>query len=58
MTKNWSAATLLAQALGEVESEFGGIVPLIHVATTYIRSPDNSYPRGVAYGREIGRAHV
>ncbi len=52
MTNNWSAATLLAQALGEVEAEFGGIVPPIHVATTFIRSPDNSYPRGVAYGRD------
>jgi cystathionine gamma-synthase len=52
MSESWSAETLLAQALGEVESEFGGVVPPIHVSATYIRSPDNSYPAGVVYGRD------
>jgi cystathionine gamma-synthase len=52
MSQSWSAETLLAQALGEVEAEFGGVVPPIHVSTTYIRSPDNSYPAGIVYGRD------
>jgi cystathionine gamma-synthase len=52
MSESWSAETLLAQALGEVEAEFGGVVPPIHVATTYLRASDNTYPLGVAYGRD------
>lgn len=52
MTQDWSPATLLAQALGEIEAEYGGVVPPIHTATTYIRSPDNTYPTGVVYGRD------
>jgi len=49
MSESWSVETLLAQALGEVDSEFGGVVPPIHVATTYLRASDNTYPLGVAY---------
>lgn len=52
MTETWSPETILAQALGEVEAEFGGVAPPIHTASTYIRAPDNSYPTGVAYGRD------
>jgi len=52
MTETWSAATLLAQALGEIEQEFGGVTLPIHMATTYIRGADNSYPTGVAYARD------
>ena len=52
MSEAWSAATLLAQALGEVEAEYGGVTPPVHMATTYIRDPDNSYPTGVAYARD------
>ncbi len=52
MSEDWSPATLLAQALGEIEPEFGGVAPPVHTATTYIRSPDNTYPTGVAYGRD------
>lgn len=52
MTADWSPATLLAQALGEIEAEYGGVAPPIHTASTYIRDPDNSYPTGVAYGRD------
>ena len=43
MTETWSPATLLAQALGEIEAEYGGVAPPIHTASTYIRDPDNSY---------------
>ncbi len=52
MANDWSPETLLAQALGEIEPVFGGVSPPIHTATTYIRSPDNTYPLGVAYGRD------
>ena len=52
MTEGWSPETLLAQALGEIEPVYGGVVPPIHTATTYIRAPDNTYPTGVAYGRD------
>jgi len=52
MTADWSPETLLAQALGEIEPEFGGLAPPIHTATTYLRAPDNTYPTGVAYGRD------
>lgn len=52
MTETWSPATVLAQALGEVDAEYGGVTPPIHTAATYIRAPDNSYPTGVVYGRD------
>lgn len=52
MADDWSPETLLAQALGEVEATYGGVTPPIHTATTYIRAPDNTYPTGVAYGRD------
>lgn len=51
-TEAWSPATVLAQALGEVEAVYGGVAPPIHTAATYIRAPDNSYPTGVVYGRD------
>lgn len=43
--------TLAAQALGEVEPRTGGIVPPVHLATTFVRDPDNQYRSGFAYGR-------
>jgi cystathionine gamma-synthase len=43
--------TLLAQAGGAIDSETGAIVPPIHVATTFLRDPDNEYRRGYGYGR-------
>ncbi len=52
MTNTWSPETMLAQALGEIEAEYGGVVPTIHPATTFIRAPDNTYPTGVAYSRD------
>lgn len=52
MQEPWSPETLLAQALGEIEPEYGGVTPPIHTASTFIRSPDNTYPTGVAYGRD------
>ena len=43
--------TLAVQALGLIDGETGAVVPPIHVATTFIRDPDNSYPKGYGYGR-------
>src|SRR5213593_3215100 len=43
--------TLVAQALGAVEPTTQAVVPPLHVATTFIRDPDNQYRSGYAYGR-------
>ena len=43
--------TLAAQALGVHEPITMGIVPSIHMATTYIRDADNGYRSGHVYGR-------
>lgn len=47
----FSPATALAQALGHIDQESQGVVLPIHVATTYIRGVDNSYPSGNVYSR-------
>lgn len=46
-----SPRTLAAQALGEIEPHTHAIVPPMHVATTFVRDPDNQYRTGFAYGR-------
>jgi cystathionine gamma-synthase len=43
--------TLLAQALGTVDPITQAVVPPLHIATTFIRDPDNQYRSGYAYGR-------
>ncbi|QCI64507.1 trans-sulfuration enzyme family protein [Phreatobacter stygius] len=43
--------TLAAQALGWEEHETHAVVTPIHVATTFIRDPDNQYRNGFIYGR-------
>lgn len=43
--------TLAARALGRGDKETGGVVPPIHVATTYLRDADNRYRSGFNYGR-------
>jgi cystathionine gamma-synthase len=43
--------TLAAQALGWEEPETHAVVTPIHVATTFIRDPDNQYRNGFIYGR-------
>jgi cystathionine gamma-synthase len=43
--------TLAAQALGIVEPITKAVVPPVHVATTFIRDPDNQYRSGFGYGR-------
>ncbi len=44
-------ATIAAQALGRIWPPHGEIVPPLHVSTTYLRNPDNSYS-GPVYGRD------
>jgi cystathionine gamma-synthase len=43
--------TFAAQAGGHIEPETGAIVPPLHMATTYLRDPDNAYSKGFVYGR-------
>lgn len=54
MTDKLSAvhpATFAAQAGGVIDAETGAIVPPLHLATTYLRDPDNAYSKGFVYGR-------
>jgi cystathionine gamma-synthase len=43
--------TLAAQALGLVEPITKAVVPPVHIATTFVRDPDNQYRAGFGYGR-------
>jgi cystathionine gamma-synthase len=47
----WKLRTIAAQALGAEDAVGKGVVPPVHVATTFIRDPDNQYRSGYAYGR-------
>jgi cystathionine gamma-synthase len=47
----WTPRTLAAQALGMLDPMTQAVVPPLHVATTFIRDPDNEYRSGYAYGR-------
>ena len=49
--KDWSARTLAAQALGRIDEATRGLVPPLHVTTTFLRDPDNAYSSGYVYGR-------
>ena len=51
MSANYKPETILAQAGGAVDAETGAIVPPIHIATTFLRDPDNQYRKGYSYGR-------
>ena len=52
MTRNpLCPATIAAQALGWSDPPTGAIVLPVHVATTFLRDPDNQYRRGRSYGR-------
>jgi cystathionine gamma-synthase len=52
MTKpNWTRRTLAAQAMGKIDAGTMGIVPPIHITTTFIRDDDNQYRNGNIYGR-------
>jgi cystathionine gamma-synthase len=47
----WKPRTIAAQALGLVEPATKAVVPPLHLATTFVRDPDNQYRAGYAYGR-------
>src|ERR1700704_861075 len=47
----WNPRTLAAQALGTLDPLTRAVVPPLHVATTFVRDPDNQYRSGFAYGR-------
>lgn len=49
--REWSKRSLAAQALGHVDPATRAVVPPIHVSTTFLRDPDNSYSSGFVYGR-------
>jgi cystathionine gamma-synthase len=51
MTKNVAPETVAAQAGGAIDQETGGIVPPLHVTTTFLRDPDNQYRKGYSYAR-------
>ena len=47
----WTKRSLAAQAMGKIDPTTKGVVPPIHVSTTYIRDEDNGYSTGFIYGR-------
>ncbi len=49
--RSWKLRTLAAQALGAIEPATKALVPPVHVATTFLRDPDNQYRAGLIYGR-------
>ena len=44
--------TVAAQALGRIDAETKALIPPIHVASTFIRDPDNEYSSGYIYARD------
>jgi cystathionine gamma-synthase len=46
-----SKRSLAAQALGHVDPVTRGVVAPLHVATTFLRDPDNGYSSGFSYAR-------
>jgi cystathionine gamma-synthase len=51
-------ATMTAQALGWVDESTKALIPPVHVATTFIRDPDNQYRAGFSYGRPTNPTFV
>src|SRR5437899_12095600 len=51
MNGQWSAESLAAQALGDVDAASGAIPPSIHSSASYERNPDGTYRSGLAYTR-------
>jgi cystathionine gamma-synthase len=47
----YSRRSLAAQAMGKIDAATMGLVPPIHVTTTFIRDDDNQYRTGNIYGR-------
>ena len=51
-------ATMAAQALGWIDESTKALIPPVHVATTFIRDPDNQYRAGFSYGRPTNPTFV
>ena len=49
--RSFHPRSLAAQAMGKIDPLTKGVVPPIHVSTTYIRDEDNGYSGGFVYGR-------
>jgi cystathionine gamma-synthase len=49
--KTWKFRSIAAQALGVVDPVTKAVVPPVHMATTFVRDPDNEYRAGFVYGR-------
>ena len=47
----FSSRTLAVQALGKIDEPTRAVIPPLHVATTFLRDPDNQYRSGNIYGR-------
>lgn len=48
---DFSPRSLAAQAMGRIDPATRGVVMPLHVATTFIRDPDNGYSSGFCYAR-------
>ncbi len=48
---NLRPETVAAQALGEIDVATGAVIPPIHLATTFQRNDDGTYPQGNVYLR-------
>ncbi|MCP4430717.1 MAG: PLP-dependent transferase [Gammaproteobacteria bacterium] len=51
ITTRYKLATLVAQATHEAGTNSTGIIPPVHLSTTYQRDADNGYSSGFSYGR-------
>ncbi|MEE9589196.1 MAG: PLP-dependent aspartate aminotransferase family protein [Hyphomicrobiaceae bacterium] len=52
LPKDVSRETIAAQAGGALDPRTGALVPPIHIASTFLRDPDNQYRSGLSYGRD------
>lgn len=50
-SEGYTKRTLAAQAMGRIDPITKGVVPPLHVSTTFLRDPDNAYSSGFSYGR-------
>ena len=51
MSERYTPRTLAAQAVGKIDEATRALAPPIHIATTFLRDPDNQYRSGNVYGR-------
>jgi cystathionine gamma-synthase len=51
-TEDLQPESVVAQGLGWIDEDTRGIVPPIHVSSTFLRDPDNGFPSGRIYMRD------